>query len=131
MLGEDFDRGIAQFASPFVTVAFPWRGVGDGFFGVSHRRTVPPSMLITWPLIHSPSCEMRNATRAAMSSGAPTRGPRMRLSAAVCNSGHCGADWIASVAVKPGATALHRIPSLPHRDATCLVRAPIPALEIA
>ena len=45
--------------------------------------------------------------------------------------GHCGADRMASVAVNPGATALQRIPSLPHLDATCRVSAPIPAFAVA
>ena len=84
---------------------------------------VPPSMLMTWPLIQAPSSEHRKATSAAMSSGSPTRVPRMRFSAPACRSGHCGAERMASVAVNPGATALHRMPSFPHRDATCLVSA--------
>jgi len=59
---------------------------------------------------------------------APTRGPRMRRKAAASRSGHCGTARIASVAVNPGATALQRMPSLPHREATCRVSATDPGL---
>jgi len=36
-----------------------------------------------------------------------------------------------SVAVNPGATALHRMSSFPHRDATWRVSAPMPAFAVA
>ncbi|OBF89258.1 hypothetical protein A5790_19795 [Mycobacterium sp. 852002-51152_SCH6134967] len=86
---------------------------------------------MTCPLIQAPSSDSRKATRAAMSVGRPTRGPRIRLSADFSRSGHCGTARIASVAVKPGATALHRTPVFPQRVATCRVSAPTPAFEAA
>ena len=54
----------------------------------TQRSIVPPSILITWPLTHAASSESRNATREATSSGSPTRGLRMRFSAAASRSGH-------------------------------------------
>ena len=88
-------------------------------------------MLRTCPLIQAALIRHQERDQPSDIRGFSDSGPRMRLSAEDCRSGHCGTDRIASVAVNPGATALQRIPSFPHREATCLVSAPIPALAVA
>ena len=61
--------------------AYPRPGTGAGGRARSRAttqgRTVdPPSTLMTWPVIHPASSDIRNATAAAMSSGSPsTRRP--------------------------------------------------------
>ena len=64
---------------------------------------------------------------AAMSSGRPSRGLRLRRRASRCR-GVSPRAARAGDTTSPGATALARTPSLPHRDATWRTSALIPAL---
>ncbi len=67
---------------------------------------------------------------AAMSSGRPRRGLRMVESiVSLYAAGSCAS--MAALKVGPGATALARIPSLPHFEATCQTREVIPAFVMA
>ena len=98
--------------------------------GLSYRIVRPPSTLMTWPLIHTPSSDSRKATAAAMSSGSPRRGYGRLFSAFVWKSSLMPRRLV-SVRTKPGAMALARTPSLPHREATCRLRASRPLLATA
>ncbi len=120
-------RPPARPAAPVATGASPSYGARSPSYG---RKLAPPSTLNTWPLIHSASSDIRNATIAAMSSGRPRRGDRPTL-IANCRNSSGRLCAMAGVTTSPGAIALARIPSRPHLLATCRASELIPAFAAA
>ena len=87
--------------------------------------TAPPSALHAAPVTYEESGEQRKATTAAISCGSASR-PSGRPAPTFASTSSRSPCWSASppdpsqasVAVGPGVTALHRMPSFAYRSAT-------------
>ena len=73
---------------------------------------MPPSTLMTWPVMNRASSLSSNGDAPAMSSGLPSVGvTALRSNISICSAGTFAAS--AGVSTTPGATALQRMPCLP------------------
>ena len=95
--------------------------------GIASLAERPPSTASTAPVTNELSVEQRNATTAATSSGVPTRPSGAASAIRGRRSGGCDTSNM-SVWMKPGATALTRIPRPPYSIASDCVTACRPAL---
>lgn len=93
---------------------------------LSYYTVIPPSTLMTVPLMYAASSEARNAYAAAISSGLPRRFTGTLSSIDLSTSS--GILRTISVRIKPGATALTVTPFLPSSRAIVLVIQISPAL---
>src|SRR5687768_13069517 len=98
-------------------------------FVVTRQTVNPPETSITAPLMYDASSEARNAYTFATSSGVPRR--RKGTRSVSCSRTFCGIVSRMWVAIKPGATALHRIPFGPNSRAQVLTKPMTPNLLAA